>query len=77
MTIRTRDQITSALLRVMIDAARSLNDADPARTEPVNQEYVRGQAELICLTLGLSSDDREDLIKAITHAAPITTITEG
>lgn len=76
ITIRLPDKITAALLRMMIDAARDLNDAEPARTEPVNHEYVRGQVELICDTAGLSSDDyREGLTRAITHAAPLTIIT--
>lgn len=78
LTVRTRDPIKAALLRMMIDAARALNDAEPNRTEPVNHEYVRGQAELICGTVGLSSDEyRDALTRAITHAAPITITREG
>ncbi len=79
LTIKT-DPIKGAILRIMINAARSLNEADwPAglRNENPSSEYARGQAELICDTLQLEemSEIRDDLIRVITVPDPITIIT--
>jgi hypothetical protein len=77
----TTDPIRGAILRMMISAARDLNDTGRLPGEKiteVNDEYVRGQVELICNTIGLSSDDyREDLTRIITLRAPIAITTTG
>ena len=81
VTVRT-DPVSGALLRLMTDAARNLNDAHWGAGgggqlgEPVNREYARAQAELIADTIGLSMDEyREALIDVITHNRPLSIIT--
>ena len=75
VTIRT-DPLRGALLRMLIDAARSLNE-DSAGQSPgvICGEYARGQAELICDTIGLAGDRTKDILAVITVPAPITIIT--
>jgi hypothetical protein len=57
------------------DAARLADALEIARdlTEPgePNNEYVRGQAELICDLFGLPMDFRADVIKVITREMPV------
>lgn len=55
----------------MLGVARSLNEPD----EP-NNEYVRGQAEMIIDTIGWIQDDKEDVIAAILGAPLDITIVE-
>ena len=77
ITFRT-DPLRGALLRMLIDAARSLNE-DAAGQSPgvICDEYARGQAELICDTIGLAGDRKEDILAVITVPAPVTIITRG
>lgn len=58
-----------------IGEVRKLGDAlETARalTEPgeINNEYVRGQAELICDLFGLDMGYKEDMIRVIGHLMP-------
>jgi hypothetical protein len=70
--IRT-DPLRGALLRMMINAARSLNE--PGET---GGEYARGQAELICDTAGLDMGEyRDGIIAVITKTAPIAILTRS
>jgi hypothetical protein len=57
------------------DVIRLIKALQTARdlTEPgePNDEYIRGQAELICDLSGLGTDYKEDVIKVISHQMPI------
>ena len=67
----TDERVDSLLLGPQVSLRIALEDARNL-TVPgeVNQEYVRGQAELICDMFGIPSDPGKDIITAvISHEA--------
>ena len=57
----------TALQRTALLYAADLNDGDS--WEDHNEEYVRGQAELICSMFGIDLDEAEEVAKAILDKA--------
>jgi hypothetical protein len=53
----------------LVDLARAFTEPPP---EPVNDEYVRGQAELICDAACLSQDSWKEIVtRVISHRASV------